>query len=337
MKVRNKVKPDVWLVLGCHRSGTSLFSSILSELGGVLPSNLLRPSLSNINGFNESWYWVEANDKILRKIGLEWDSIIPTPKSIESISFIDCQKKHVIEAITKALNGKPISELPLIIKDPRICRTFPIWEKAFLEMGLKFNIFMPVRHPFEVVQSLVVRDNLEPTRACYIWIWNLVEALIFSKGKTPRFIIYDKILMDSKNYLSEIFGKELPKSVHEKINIKLNHNRTARSLYSRDAEPFRTAIDLYEEILESKIPQNELIIFCEKIRFHSQFSCESVERINTKIIRGYKKNLLLHKKDFICENQNIFNSSIRSTPTHLSIRERVLLILKNFYERYKNC
>lgn len=337
MKVRNKDSYDVWLVLGCHRSGTSLFSSILSELGGALPSNLLRPSLSNVSGFNESWYWVQTNDKILRKIGLEWDSIVPTPKSIESDSFIESQKKYVIEAIRKGLNGKPSSDSPLIIKDPRICRTFPIWEKAFLEMGLKFKIYMPVRHPFEVIQSLVVRDNLEPKKACYIWLWNFMESLIFSKNRGPKFVIYDKILRDSTNYLSGIFGEELPKSVHKKINIKLNHNSTAKSLFSRNAEPFRTALELYEEILEAKIPTNELIVFCEKIRFHSQFSCESVERSNSKIIKGYEKNLLLHKKDFMNTFQIPPNSTISSTVTSLSIKEKILLTLKSLYERYKNC
>ena len=68
--------------------------------------NLLRPSLSNVSGFNESWYWVQTNDKILRKIGLEWDSIVPTPKSIESDSFIESQKKSIaIEAIEKRQMG----------------------------------------------------------------------------------------------------------------------------------------------------------------------------------------------------------------------------------------
>ena len=98
--------PVVWLVLGCHRSGTSLFSSILNELGGKLPSNLLRASLTNIRGFNESWHWVHTNDLILKRMGLTWDSIVPTTKCIESQSFVDSQKKICYQSISSGFSEK---------------------------------------------------------------------------------------------------------------------------------------------------------------------------------------------------------------------------------------
>ena len=204
-------------------------------------------------------------------------------------------------------------------------------------MGLKFKIYMPVRHPFEVIQSLVVRDNLEPKKACYIWLWNFMESLIFLKNRGPKFVIYDKILRDSTNYLSGIFGEELPKSLFMKINIKLNHNSTAKSLFSKNAEPFRTALGVYEEILEAKIPTNTVIdFFVKKFVFIANFHANLLREIILKLSKVTKK-ICYYTKRFYEYISNSPNSTISSTVTSLSIKEKILLILKSLYRRYKNC
>jgi hypothetical protein len=290
---------EVWLVVGCHRSGTSLFSSILRELGGKLPSDLLRPSLSNIRGFNESWHWVRINDLILKRMGLTWDSIVPTSKCIESQSFIDSQKKYVTKAFLEGFPQNDRFESPLVIKDPRICRTFPVWERALVEMGSNIKIFLPVRHPFEVIQSLVLRDGFTPQKACYIWMWNLIEALIFTVKHNPTVIIYDKLILDPANYLTDIFGYNVPENTIQKIDSKLNHNKLAKNLFPLEEEPFRTAMDLFDQIYNLKTPSRNLVVFCEKIRYHSQFVVNFEKRIFNRKIKGLINNRLRVKKDEI--------------------------------------
>lgn len=294
--------PVVWLVVGCHRSGTSLFSSILNELGGNLPSNLLRPSLSNIKGFNESWHWVQTNDLILKRVGLAWDSVVPTNKCIESKSFIETQKKNVINAILSGFPQHQRLEGPLIIKDPRICRTFPVWERALTELDSNIKIFLPVRHPFEVIQSLVLRDGFNPKKACYIWIWNLIEALVFTQKHNPVIIIYDKLILNPKNYLEDVLGTTMPSTINKKIDSKLNHNKSAKNLYPYEEEPFRTAIDLFNQIYSLRTPSSNLVVFCEKIRYHSQFVGDFEKRIFNRKIKGLFNNRSREKKDEIaCE------------------------------------
>ena len=298
----------VWLVVGCHRSGTSLCTSILNDLGGKLPSDLLRPSLSNIKGFNESWHWVRTNDLILKRMGLTWDSIVPTTKCIESDSFLDSQKKYVTKAFLEGFPQKEGLGGPLLIKDPRICRTFPIWERALVEMELKLKIFVPVRHPFEVIQSLVLRDGLEPLKACYVWIWNQIEALIFTQKHQPKVIIYDKIILDPENYFAEIFGSNVPAKTYQKIDSKLYHNKFNKNFFPAEKEPFRTAIDLFNQIYDLKTPSSDLVEYCERIRYHSQFVGDFEKRILNRKINGLINNRTRAKDDFS------YDSSIETMP-----------------------
>ena len=322
--------PVVWLVLGCHRSGTSLFSSILNGLGGNLPSNLLRPSLTNIRGFNESWHWVQANDLILERMGLTWDSIVPTTKCIESQSFVDSQKKYVAKAFLQGFPKNDQLDGPLIIKDPRICRTFPVWERALIELESNIKIFLPVRHPFEVIQSLVSRDGFKPQKACYIWIWNLIEALIFTKKHNPEIIIYDKLILNPTNYLSDVFGTNLPVNINQKIDSKLNHNKLARNLFPVAKEPFRTAIDLYDQIYNLRKPSSNLVLFCEKIRYHSQFVGDFEKRILIKKIKGLLNNRSHEKKgEIACETSLTMRSWSKSS---FALKNKFLKFL-NIHEK----
>jgi hypothetical protein len=272
-----------------------LLASILAQKGGNLPSDLLRASLTNTKGFYESWHWVNANDQILNDIDLRWDSIIPSPDFIEAESFIKSKKDLIIKSIREGFSDHTDVKVPLVIKDPRLCRTFPIWEKALHEMKIKMNLLMPVRHPFEVIHSLVLRDNFSPIDACYIWIWNVVESIIFSKKQLPRFVLYEKVLENPVKYMSEVLSDGVDASFSNLIDKRLNHNSMARNYYNKKQEPFLTAMKLYERIQDSCTPTFELIEFCTRLRFHSQFVIANERKRNKRIINGLLKNNLFEK------------------------------------------
>ena len=272
-----------------------MLSSILHDSGCVLPSDLLRPSLTNTKGFYESWHWVNANDKILKVIGLKWDSVTPTPKAIETGSFIKSKKDLVIQSIVSAFSDCTDLDVP-VIKDPRICRTFPIWENALQELGFKMKLLMPIRHPFEVIHSLVLRDGLSPLESCYVWIWNVVESIIFSKEQVPKIVLYDKVLQNPTTYLSKILPDVVDEKSSRLVDNTLNHNSKARGYYNKNQEPFLTAIDLFEKIQESPTPSLELIEFCTKLRFHSQYVAAKESRKNKRMIQGLLKNSFREKK-----------------------------------------
>ena len=272
-----------------------MLASLLAQKGASLPCELLRRSLTNTKGFYESWHWVNANDQILKDIDLRWDSTVPSPKFIETESFIRSKKGLIIKSIRKGFSDHSDMKVPLIIKDPRLCRTFPIWEKALQELKIKMNLLLPVRHPFEVIHSLVLRDNFSPIDACYIWIWNVVESIIFSKKQSPRFVLYEKVLENPIKYLSEVLSDDVDESFSNLVDSNLNHNSMAREYYNKKQEPFLTAMNLYERIQDSWKPTLELIEFCTQLRFHSQFVIANEKKRNKRIINGLLKNNLFEK------------------------------------------
>ena len=69
-------RPTMLLVLGMHRSGTSVTTRLLECLGAVHSKNLHPPMPNNPKGFFEDWDIERFNEfKFLPRIGIQWHSI----------------------------------------------------------------------------------------------------------------------------------------------------------------------------------------------------------------------------------------------------------------------
>ena len=74
-------KPRIIFVLGMHRSGTSLTTNVLSELGVSLSEDLMPATHENARGYFESQTISFLQDRILASFGLAWD----TPTSMRAL------------------------------------------------------------------------------------------------------------------------------------------------------------------------------------------------------------------------------------------------------------
>src|SRR5215831_16583707 len=61
------------LIAGMHRSGTSAFTRVLSNLGGSLPEHVVGPNPSNAAGHWEPERLVSIHDQMLSEGGSRWD------------------------------------------------------------------------------------------------------------------------------------------------------------------------------------------------------------------------------------------------------------------------
>lgn len=71
--------PNLFVILGMHRSGTSLISAGVSHLGVDFGEHLMKG-----NQFNQKGYWEDKdiaafNNRILNNLGLQWDSLEVIP------------------------------------------------------------------------------------------------------------------------------------------------------------------------------------------------------------------------------------------------------------------
>ena len=69
------------IILGMHRSGTSLLTGLLSQVGVKMGRRLYAPQ----KGVNEKGFWehediVDTHDELLLHLGSQWDDLLPLDK-----------------------------------------------------------------------------------------------------------------------------------------------------------------------------------------------------------------------------------------------------------------
>lgn len=136
------------VILGMHRSGTSLVAGILTKLHVNMGKKLLGKNISNPLGHFEDQEFIDLNDQILQAAGGSWD----VPPSREAILAQQPQFKTVIENLIQTKESGVWGW-----KDPRTCLT--------IELYLPFlhNPFFIICHrdPLAIAESLLKRNQME--------------------------------------------------------------------------------------------------------------------------------------------------------------------------------
>lgn len=196
------IKRKIFLVLGCHRSGTSALTRVLNLQGAKLPKTLMKSQPDNPDGFFESQPIVQFNDALLKSADRSWFD----PRPIDEKWFKDPGKRlHRVEQAKKLLAQEfPDGDL-LVLKDPRICRLLPIWLTALEQSNLEAIPLIITRNPLEVSASLNTRNRINKNQSHLLWL----EYILQAEKKTrhlPRAIFgFDDLLEDWRSVLIDCF------------------------------------------------------------------------------------------------------------------------------------
>ena len=191
------------IVLGMHRSGTSATTGVLEKLGVDLGMELLAPSIENEKGYFENIKVLELNERILFENGSSYDDI-----EYKLLISDELSKTYILEA-KKILEDEFSYSKIFAIKDPRLCLTFPIWEKALVEFGAEIEIILPWRNPFEVAKSLKRREGFSVEKSLLLWAKYFFLAEHQSRKYKRIFISFDTLVSDIKKsvkYLQDFIG-----------------------------------------------------------------------------------------------------------------------------------
>lgn len=195
-----------------HRSGTSLLTRSLVDLGISLPPNLLPSAADNPDGFQESADFVSLNDALLAKVGATWDGSWPIHSSNE-LSKARGLEDLCLNTLTSWLEPLPDHEI-LALKDPRLCRTISQWFN-FIPPALLLSGISIIRHPYAVVSSIGYRDDMHPIKALSLWLRYNFEFLQWGSLLAPdwHLINFERFLcnpiIELESFLSSIkIGKE---------------------------------------------------------------------------------------------------------------------------------
>jgi hypothetical protein len=142
------VKPPV-IVLGMHRSGTTLVAEILRDLG------LFQGRDADLNEHCEPVFFVEANEALLRLGSATWDhpeafnELARNPEIVPGL--LPSLRVHVERSLVQ-LSGREGANWGW--KDPRTVYTLPLWLKLFPDARLLYI----VRNGVDVAASLRTRE-----------------------------------------------------------------------------------------------------------------------------------------------------------------------------------
>lgn len=176
------------IVLGMHRSGTSMLTNIIEKAGYYVgPKNdLIAAAADNEKGFFERVSIAQANDLILQLCGASWDNP-PRQEDIERIKV-----DPFLKPLLRVYNDQDRA----VIKDPRMCLTFPVW-KDLISKNLKFVYI--TRDPEAVAASLQKRNKFDPDRSRRLYDeYNAQAAKLINDHETFE-ITYEDLFTDRQD------------------------------------------------------------------------------------------------------------------------------------------
>lgn len=182
------------VLIGMHRSGTSVVSGVLYKLGVDMGKNMFGKTKSNPLGHFEDINFLNLNDRILNASGGSWEN---PPKKHAIMS----QKEKFKEDIVNLLNKK--KERCWGWKDPRTALT--------IELYLPFlsNEYFIVchRNNLEIAKSLQKRNGMSIQKAidlCTIYKEN-IDNFFNAYPNMPRFDVkYEEILENPENFVDKL-------------------------------------------------------------------------------------------------------------------------------------
>lgn len=188
------------LVLGMHRSGTSALSGVLASLGVAAPCTLMDANALNPRGYWESTKLMQVHDEILASAGTRWDDWdVFNPRWINSPIASEMMGK-----LDGAIEEEFGSRSFLLVKDPRICRMFPVWKHVLQKKQIGIKIVIPVRNPLDVARSLEHRNGFTTSKSLLLWLRHVLDAEHATRSESRVFVSYEEMLTSWKPVVSKI-------------------------------------------------------------------------------------------------------------------------------------
>ncbi|WP_456376835.1 sulfotransferase family protein [Thiolapillus sp.] len=189
------------LVLGMHRSGTSVLTRVLNLLGADLGTNLLQaqPDI-NARGFWEHEELIAINEALLGALGRSWYDFHPLPPHWWAGDRVSALMPRAVAFLETAFAGASLAAA----KDPRLCLLLPFWREAARLAGWKPVVILATRAPGEVVASLCRRDPLGSASANLLWLRYTRDSEEASRSLPRSCVDYAALLEDWRTVLSRV-------------------------------------------------------------------------------------------------------------------------------------
>jgi hypothetical protein len=259
---------SVVMILGMHRSGTSVLARCMEVFGRSLGNSLMPAYVDNPKGYFEDEEIVDLNNEMLVSLGSSWDKI-------SIIHEEEVRSLHDTEFFSRAVHliEKRLQSFPrFAVKDPRFVLLLPFWKKVLASCDIPVKYVLSVRNPMSVAASLKKRDGMELGQGIQLWLAYVLASLRYSDGETRVVVDYDALLEDSLREISRISSalhlpldeEKLHHFQEEFLDHSLRHTAVDLQSLRRNPECPEMAGDLYELLL--KVAADELILESPEIK-----------------------------------------------------------------------
>ena len=251
----HKKSPRIFLILGMHRSGSSLLTQFISRLGIHLGDEIMKADKFNPDGYWENLRVVDLHDRMLEEEGNQWYA------PAHPIDIPSLLKKYREEALTL------VSEMDRQgsdwgWKDPRMPLFLDFWLEILKGRDIRFLITN--RSPSAIAASLLHRDAIPVEVALYLW--EMTTRMILSRiNSTDDHLIvdYDALMKEPEIEIPGLIRFVLGDIHHAEMDAKkahllkmvkqdLNHGSTVK------AYPLSTRQQFLQESCLSGMPIRDM-------------------------------------------------------------------------------
>ncbi len=175
------------LVLGVHRSGTSVLTETVARLGLYAGG---AADLDSGDQWNENGYWEHRairalDEELLDLAGTDWIGVTSfEPEQLPEASRTELTVRA--GSILASLDA----HRPWVVKDPRLCVLLPFW-LPFLDSPL---FLFSLRSPLSVARSLRARNSLPIPVGLALWETQLLAGLAATRGSRRAAFWYEHLV-----------------------------------------------------------------------------------------------------------------------------------------------
>ncbi|HBO9081102.1 TPA: hypothetical protein ACKPJS_002759 [Pseudomonas aeruginosa] len=258
----SSMTPRVVVILGMHRSGTSVLSAGLEALGVEFGENLIPPRPDNPKGYWEDARLVAFNDRVLSLCGFSSGDVGLSSRRVLGVERFEEIVQQAMALLTELLAGKAL----LGIKDPRMPRLMPIWQAAFDALGLWVDYVIAARHPLSVAESLAARDHLSREKSLMLWYEHSCRSMQWALHKGAVVVDYDRLLALPRQELGRI-GHRLSLPVDESacarfvgdvLDVELRHSSHDASALAAAAGSFQALLEVHEALQQFAVDRFDI-------------------------------------------------------------------------------
>ncbi len=245
------------IILGMHRSGTSLAAEIAHRWGAYVDRDFLRePNDGNPRGYWEHRPLVDLNDELLSMVHSSW-KVPPTDQGRAHLAKL-AQQGPLRRRALNVLAAMNPNQTVWLWKDPRLCVLLPFWK----EIWGSVVYLIPVRDPMAISSSLCARRDFSVPSA--LLLWQRYMSTVLSDQDVLRralFFPYEELLRDSPKicdricrFLDQNAGMDDQERENrlalmlESVKPELHRHKTSSS-FSANTDGIQAQRDLYRVLM----------------------------------------------------------------------------------------